>query len=377
MIEKKRELRSSDESIAMKILIVTNSFPTKKNPTHQLFVKNISEGLVEEGFEVDVIYNPYFNYFKSDLNTGGLFSSVLKTIFLFFACLPAILFRASNYDIIYSHAPVWPGFFMLAAQKLHRIPHVTYVHGSVNHYVVNRGFLYKIARFTLHKCTSVAVNSSYMENRLQKDYRCSSKVITPGYNTSFFFYKPGIRTIDLFFAGSTISRKGIRLLLETIAKYKEFYQKNKLFVKMNFSGGAKQDLIQFAHLNGINGLIDFGDKLSESELAETYKTTKVFAFPSTEEPLGLVGIEAIACGAVLVGSDSGGIKEYLMDGKNGFLFRDGDIDDLQNSIEKALNYFPEMDKKQPAISESVRDFLLSEAMKQTVSLFRELDHKKK
>lgn len=356
----------------MKILIATNSYPTKKNPTHQPFVKNIYEGLKKEGCETDVLYNRYFDFFKSDLETGTRFSSVLKTVFLFFSYLPVIFFRAGKYDVIYSHAPVWPGLFMLAAQKIHGITHVTYVHGSVNRYVDKQGFLYKIARYTLKKCHSVVANSEYTANCLLEDYGCRSEVITPGYNESLFFYKPGSRNTDISFAGSATRQKGIHLLLETLVKYKEFYEKKILRIKMHFSGGLKKDLVQYAKKNELNELIDFGDKLPEEKLADFYQNTKVFVFPSTQETWGLVGVEAIACGALLVGSDSGGIKEYLTDGRNGFLFKDGDIDDLQNAIEKALRHFPKFEKKQPAISETVKEFSLTVAMKRTISLFEEL-----
>ncbi|WP_234571637.1 glycosyltransferase family 4 protein [Rhodohalobacter sp. 614A] len=356
----------------MKVLVATNSYPTKKNPTHQPFIKNIYEGLRDEGLEVELLYNPYFKFFKSDLETGNLFTSVLKTFFLFFSYLPVVIYRARKFDILYSHAPIWPGFLMLAAQKIHGIKHITYVHGSVNHYVNQHSFLYKIARYTMHHCTSVVTNSEYMVRRLEREYDCKSAVITPGFNERVFTYQSAPRPIDLFFAGSTIRRKGIRLLLETIHQNRDYYEKQRLTIKLHFSGGRKEDLIQYADKTGISHLIEFGDRLTEETLAETHKASKVFIFPSSEEPLGLVGIEAIACGAALVGSDSGGIKEYLIDGKNGFLFKDGSVEELQQAIEKALGRFPEFEKNQPDISESVKDFTLSEAMKQTISFFKEL-----
>ena len=357
----------------MKILIATNSYPTEKNPTHQVFIRNIYEGLQKEGLNVDLVYNHYFDYFKSDLETGNFFSSVFKTVFLFFSYLPKLLFSAGKYDFIYSHAPVWPGFFMLIAQKLHGTKHVTYVHGSVNHYVKKAGLLYQLANFTMKRCDSVVTNSRYMVDRLKKEYNCESTIITPGYNDSIFTYQSGPRSTDLFFAGSTLKRKGIRLLLNAITNNRIFYEENNLTIKMHFSGGLKEEYIRYAELNGIDDLIEFGDRLTEEDLANRFKNSKVFVFPSTEEPLGLVGMEAIACGAVLAGSDSGGIKEYLQDGKNGFLFRDGDADDLQHAIERSLKSFSEFENKQPQISKSVSEFSIKEALRQTVSLFKKLN----
>lgn len=160
------------------------------------------------------------------------------------------------------------------------------------------------------------------------------------------------------------------MLLENIAKHKEFYQKKKLTVNIYFSGGLKEKMIDYARKQGIDELITFGERLLEYELAEAFQKSRVVVLPSTKESLGLVGIEAIACGAILVGSDSGGIREYLVDGKNGFLFRDGETDDLHRAIEKALNSFDEFNKQQPTVSESVSKFSLESAMDETVALFK-------
>ena len=42
-----------------------------------------------------------------------------------------------------------------------------------------------------------------------------------------------------------------------------------------------------------------------------YNIADIFVFPSREEPLGLVGLEAIVSGTPVIGSNVGGIKEYI------------------------------------------------------------------
>jgi L-malate glycosyltransferase len=356
----------------MRVLIATNSYPTEKNPTHQVFVKNIYDGLNSRDVKVDVVYNPFFRLFKSDLKTGTIITSILKFIFLFCAYLPFILYKAKKYDLIYSHATVLPGFFMLAAQRLHGIKHVCYVHGSVNSYVKQRGILFRIARYTLYNCSNVVTNSRYMQKRLKNEYGCSANIITPGYNNSVYKYRKTDREIDLFFAGSAIQRKGIGLILDVINTNRKFYEKNNLLIKMNFSGGNRDDYIRYAKSNNIDSLIRFGERLTEEELVTAYQHSKVVLFPSSEEPLGLVGIEAIACGAIVVGSDSGGISEFLIHEKNGYLFEENDIDDLQNHIEKAIKKFPDFEKKQPSVSNSVKHFSIEHGINQTLSFFKDI-----
>jgi glycosyltransferase involved in cell wall biosynthesis len=48
--------------------------------------------------------------------------------------------------------------------------------------------------------------------------------------------------------------------------------------------------------------------------------------------LGLVGLEAMACGVPIIGSKIGGLRDYLQDGYNGFFFEPGNGTDLASKI---------------------------------------------
>ncbi len=50
------------------------------------------------------------------------------------------------------------------------------------------------------------------------------------------------------------------------------------------------------------------------------------------ESLGLVGLEAMACGTPVVASEIGGIKDFVIDEFNGFMFKPKDISDLEYKI---------------------------------------------
>lgn len=57
-------------------------------------------------------------------------------------------------------------------------------------------------------------------------------------------------------------------------------------------------------------------------IAEYMRQVDVFLDASLHEGFGLMPLEALACGCRLVCSDSGGIREYLRDGQNGFIVRE-------------------------------------------------------
>lgn len=59
--------------------------------------------------------------------------------------------------------------------------------------------------------------------------------------------------------------------------------------------------------------------LPRDELIQVLSAATVFACPSIYEPLGIVNLEAMACGAAVVASATGGIPEVVDDGVTGLL----------------------------------------------------------
>lgn len=61
------------------------------------------------------------------------------------------------------------------------------------------------------------------------------------------------------------------------------------------------------------------EMLPREELTQILTHATAFACPSVYEPLGIVNLEAMACGTPVVGSATGGIPEVVVDGETGFL----------------------------------------------------------
>ncbi len=59
--------------------------------------------------------------------------------------------------------------------------------------------------------------------------------------------------------------------------------------------------------------------ISKPEVIELYSHARVFCCPSVYEPFGIINLEAMACGAPVVASATGGIKEVVVDGETGYL----------------------------------------------------------
>ena len=68
-----------------------------------------------------------------------------------------------------------------------------------------------------------------------------------------------------------------------------------------------------------DGIVWIDRLLSQEELRVALTASTVFVCPSIYEPLGIVNLEAMACGLPVVGTATGGIPEVIVDGVTGRL----------------------------------------------------------
>jgi glycosyltransferase involved in cell wall biosynthesis len=77
---------------------------------------------------------------------------------------------------------------------------------------------------------------------------------------------------------------------------------------------------------------------NHDEVHKLYQRSDICIVPSLwEEAQGIVAVEAMACGKPVIASRVGGLKYVVEDGKTGFLFKRGDISDLESKIEMLLD----------------------------------------
>jgi glycosyltransferase involved in cell wall biosynthesis len=92
-----------------------------------------------------------------------------------------------------------------------------------------------------------------------------------------------------------------------------------------------ENLKAVAEYNGLSpAALTFCD--FQKDIAPFYKIMDLNILPSRNEGLGLTLIEAMAAGVPCIGADSGGIREIIDDGVNGFLFAPGDSKALAEQI---------------------------------------------
>jgi glycosyltransferase involved in cell wall biosynthesis len=84
--------------------------------------------------------------------------------------------------------------------------------------------------------------------------------------------------------------------------------------------------------------VTFTGSIDDKKLQELYKGAKAFLFAATDEEFGIVTIEAMSYGLPVIALKSGGLKETVKEGYNGYLY-----DELnENSIIKKIEVFEKL-----------------------------------
>ncbi|HVG22482.1 MAG TPA: glycosyltransferase family 4 protein [Blastocatellia bacterium] len=161
-----------------------------------------------------------------------------------------------------------------------------------------------------------------------------SKVIPNTYREDIFYARPEIsRDKDLVFLGRLVSSKGADLLLEALAHLKN----RGLSPALTVVGGGPEEgnLRRLSKELGVAGQVEFVGVKSGEELSGILNAHKILVVPSRwQEPFGIVALEGIACGCVIVGSEGGGLKDAI--GPCGVTFPNEDVGGLARALADLL-----------------------------------------
>lgn len=93
---------------------------------------------------------------------------------------------------------------------------------------------------------------------------------------------------------------------------------------------------------------------SEEFAHKLYAGSDFIIIPSRYEPCGLIQMIAMKYGTIPIASDTGGLKDSILNGKNGFLFKKGQSARLKKTIERALNRMQNKDKYKKMVERAMK-----------------------
>ena len=182
--------------------------------------------------------------------------------------------------------------------------------------------------------------SKAVENKFKNKYGLSKTcVIYDGVDIERFYCKRDIfasEKIGIFIFGRIVKTKGQLLLLKAINELKNEY--NNLECKVIGPSGEDEDynaeVMKFVSDNGLASIVHFTGYVENPE--DYMRKADIVCVCSDAEGFGLVTVEAMLSGALVIGSDSGCTAELLDKSKYGLLYEKMNHQDLCQKIKYAL-----------------------------------------
>ena len=300
-------------------------YPSEKNPSYGIFVKNFEVDMLKRGF--------CFRKAVIKCKGGNLFSKINKYIIFFYHIYKSVF--AKDVDLIYVHYISHSLLPFLPIMPFLNRPVVINVHGSdlLPRNLFSKLIL-KLNHYSIKKSSMLVVPSVYFKRIVDNKYHHSNVFVSPsgGVDLSIFNRRENERAESGLCFGY-VSRieegKGWDVFLNSLSIFKENNPGIKFKAVIVGGGSQESSLYKTIKKLELDAYVTYLGSKSQMVLSELFCQFDVFVFPSMlRESLGLVGIESMACGTIVLGSRIGGIKTYVEDGVNGFLFEPGDAAQL-------------------------------------------------
>lgn len=355
-----------------RILIVSNLYPSKKDPTYGTFVYNFCKEL-ESYFENTIIDKCVIRG-----RTTSIIIRISKYIIFYLSSFFHLL--CFKYDLVYVHyishsiPPVW------LALKFRKQPIAYNVHGDDLIVRSKQGELFlKMAQSLLCKSKIIVVPSSFFKELLLIKNPAiidNNIIVSPsgGVDKSFYYpeniEKKSCSVIHLGYVSRIDKGKGWSLFIRSVKQLTE--RGTNVKASIVGMGNQTEEMNNLIGELNLNSVITYYGGVSHAELPSLYRSLDLFVFPtSLQESLGLVGLEAMAACTPVVGSNIGGLKSFIIDGVNGFLFEPDDIEDLNSKILRYLEL--DRDKKNQMRLSAYKTALEYESKMISTRLFKQMN----
>lgn len=305
----------------MKILVISNMYPTEENKSFGIFVKNQVEALEKRGLLVDVaaITNP----------RSGKLQVMKKYLLWMLRILKVFILRGGKYSIVHAHYVFPSGLWGYFFKKIRGTRFIVTAHGGdIDKMARKSPFFFKWTKKILQEADHIIAVGNELYGTIVNEFEVPEQkvsIINMGVNRDVF--KPlnkelarkacGLEEniIPVLFVGNIIKQKGLLELCSAFSKLIVTEPGLRLYLigpqkDQNFN----EELNNYLQAHNILQYVQFLGVKDQKEIAQWMSAAEIFVLPSHIEGFGLVALEAMACGTAVVGTNVGGLKYLLADG---------------------------------------------------------------
>jgi len=352
----------------MKVLVLTDLFPTPQNPNHGIFIYQWAFHLAQKcdltvyqvifRERIRPVSDPDLASFRENFRSNQCFAwtqrikmidrfdRIWRRSLQFYRQVETDLASSiQEFDLIIGQMGCPGGYAAVRLAKKYGKKSVVGLRGSDVNTYLSRPVLKRFMRRSLNQADRLVTVSAALKTELLRRGYSESKigVIYNGVDETIFHPLDQLESRRklhlppelkyLLFIGALSRRKGIDLLLSAYKKI------NRLDLKLILigQGNDKYLIDEFIKEYALSDRILLPGTIPHIQLPVWYAAADVIVLPSLAEGVPNVILEAQAMGKPVVASAVGGIPEIIIEGKNGNLCQPGDLESLIQGLVKALS----------------------------------------
>jgi L-malate glycosyltransferase len=255
------------------------------------------------------------------------------------------LIKKNKYQLTHSFFSIPCGFLSFLFKVQHKIPYIVSLRGAdvpgySERFSTLYSFLKPIIKLIWKKADAVISNSEGLKKLALKSKPGQEiDIIYNGTDVQKFKPDDSLRNKEKFIitlGGTRVTaRKGIMYLLEAMGELHQKYP--RLYLTVIGEGDEKEDLERLAEKLKIQDKIIFLGRIDYKKIAAYYQEASAFILPSLNEGMSNAMLEALASGLPIIATDTGGTRELVSDGENGFIIKMKDSEDIARKLEVLIN----------------------------------------
>ncbi|MFW9871375.1 MAG: glycosyltransferase family 4 protein [Candidatus Thorarchaeota archaeon] len=253
----------------------------------------------------------------------------------------AMLIRSLQPDIIHAHSTyvIFNRVILnLRTSSELKIPVVVTVHGLPKPLILPDGkettdYDEFVSFFAFDSVFAVSENvAEALKKHLESEFHEKVRTIYSGIDLSVFRPLPDIeKQWDLAFMGRLESMKSVDLFPEMLSILKSKLPDLKMM--MTGEGSLKDWLFSEFDERGVSSMVEYLGVVETEKVPVLINKSRVFIYPSRQEPFGLSIVEAMACGVPVLTTDVFGPREIVKHNYDGIAVPPDDVTALADAVE--------------------------------------------